>query len=791
MIQRLLAPFTSEHQRRGWRTWAWLVFFLGAPLAYWGALHLQQRPPNAPRFESEEAIRRAALQAAADLGVNASGWKEIKQVFPGDDLPRVIGIQRMRGRDPELRRWTPIAWVRVTLLGPERKWIQVWLRPDASVAGFRTSNQLLASGESVTDEQARAFAASAFREAIGPTAWDWGAPTVETESSARWDTIRRYEWKIRPPGYPEIEATAVVKLIGNRVMDRWVRARVIPGALPPPTRRENLTQVIRQILSFALVLYAGYRFARRAFDQEVPFARCAVIFGLQLLFAFVTLAFHPFFRAGELTGDQLASPLSGVLAVNLLINIALQGILVAIAYGAGEGDLREIFTGRLTSLDAFLTGRLWARKLGGSIVVGAAASGWTLLAIQLIERFVIRRPGRPPFDEIEVFYSPWGFAQFVLREPLVAFVSIAFGLFIPLMFANRWMARRPARLLVTVILAILMMSAVWANEPGEPFGWVRALVLTAALLLSFWFFDVVAAQVVILGVSAIDSITELAQFLPSASAYVPALAGLALLTILIALALAYVGRAYSDEEVRPQYASRLAERLTLKAEVSSAREAQLRLLPDSLPRLPGVTLAASCDPAQEVGGDFYDFVPLSRGRTGMLLAEGGAGGLASALTMGLAKGFLTHAAQRDWTPREALDRLAPVLGANPSVKLCYAIVDPALRQVRIARLGDWPRLLRVRSAFVEELGPDARITLEPGEALVCVTDGLTARLEAKQGVNLESWLRNHAGGFADASTLHKALRGSADAAAPDLNDDVTMVVFAVDAASSQLQEATA
>jgi hypothetical protein len=414
-----------------------------------------------------------------------------------------------------------------------------------------------------------------------------------------------------------------------------------------------------------------------------------------------------------------------------------------------------------------------------------------LLAIQLIERFVIRRPGRPPFDEIEVFYSPWGFAQFVLREPLVAFVSIAFGLFIPLMFANRWMARRPARLLVTVILAILMMSAVWANEPGEPFGWVRALVLTAALLLSFWFFDVVAAQVVILGVSAIDSITELAQFLPSASAYVPALAGLALLTILIALALAYVGRAYSDEEVRPQYASRLAERLTLKAEVSSAREAQLRLLPDSLPRLPGVTLAASCDPAQEVGGDFYDFVPLSRGRTGMLLAEGGAGGLASALTMGLAKGFLTHAAQRDWTPREALDRLAPVLGANPSVKLCYAIVDPALRQVRIARLGDWPRLLRVRSAFVEELGPDARITLEPGEALVCVTDGLTARLEAKQGVNLESWLRNHAGGFADASTLHKALRGSADAAAPDLNDDVTMVVFAVDAASSQLQEATA
>jgi sigma-B regulation protein RsbU (phosphoserine phosphatase) len=60
------------------------------------------------------------------------------------------------------------------------------------------------------------------------------------------------------------------------------------------------------------------------------------------------------------------------------------------------------------------------------------------------------------------------------------------------------------------------------------------------------------------------------------------------------------------------YAKHLAERVSMQAEVSAAREAQKRLMPERLPSLRNFSIAARCHPAHEVGGDFMMYLSWNR-----------------------------------------------------------------------------------------------------------------------------------------------------------------------------------
>src|SRR5262249_58094397 len=68
-------------------------------------------------------------------------------------------------------------------------------------------------------------------------------------------------------------------------------------------------------------------------------------------------------------------------------------------------------------------------------------------------------------------------------------------------------------------------------------------------------------------------------------------------------------------------------------DLAVARDIQLALLPQSLPELPGHAFHASYKAAQEVGGDYYDFVPLSGGRLAVLIGDVAGKGVPAALVM--------------------------------------------------------------------------------------------------------------------------------------------------------------
>src|SRR5713101_4809094 len=105
----------------------------------------------------------------------------------------------------------------------------------------------------------------------------------------------------------------------------------------------------------------------------------------------------------------------------------------------------------------------------------------------------------------------------------------------------------------------------------------------------------------------------------------------------------------------------------------------MSLLPQGPLRMPGLSVTALCVPAREVGGDYYDFLPIGAHRLGVLIADVSGKGTSAALYMAELKGLMLSLSQIHTSPRALLvaaDRLiANNLDARSFITMTYAIID--------------------------------------------------------------------------------------------------------------------
>jgi serine phosphatase RsbU (regulator of sigma subunit) len=183
-------------------------------------------------------------------------------------------------------------------------------------------------------------------------------------------------------------------------------------------------------------------------------------------------------------------------------------------------------------------------------------------------------------------------------------------------------------------------------------------------------------------------------------------------------------------------------RQRLETELSLAHAIQRGFLPETVPVIPGYELAAAWEPARQIGGDFYDFIPLPDGRLGLVVGDVADKGIPAALYMALARTTMRLVAPRNPSPAAALQRVnTAILDTSYSdmfVTIYYAVLDPTTHDVVCASAGHGlaVHVTAKGTTFVRGRGSalgvlptitiaEERLQLAPGDYLVLYTDGLT------------------------------------------------------------------
>jgi GAF domain-containing protein/anti-sigma regulatory factor (Ser/Thr protein kinase) len=189
--------------------------------------------------------------------------------------------------------------------------------------------------------------------------------------------------------------------------------------------------------------------------------------------------------------------------------------------------------------------------------------------------------------------------------------------------------------------------------------------------------------------------------------------------------------------------SRMYEREHVVAETL-----QRSLLPESLPDIPGTTMASRYMPGAadvEVGGDWYDVIPLASGRVGLAMGDVVSRGVRAASVMGQLRNALRAYALDGRPPVDVLERLNGVLRTlerREMATLAYMVLDPSALSYTVASAGHPPPLVLAPDGGVslieEGRGPplgavadpgyaESSGVLAPGVTLLLYTDGLVER----------------------------------------------------------------
>jgi hypothetical protein len=189
------------------------------------------------------------------------------------------------------------------------------------------------------------------------------------------------------------------------------------------------------------------------------------------------------------------------------------------------------------------------------------------------------------------------------------------------------------------------------------------------------------------------------------------------------------------------------QQIVTDTQLTVAARVQTSLLPAVPPPSSGISWHAAVEPANKVGGDYYDFLPLADGRMCVVVADVSGKGVAAAVFLANVRAILRTLVRDVAYPRLLLSNLSATLLADSTsglyVTCIVAIVDPRSRSMVYANAGHpagvlWnargARGLRIGGPPAGLLGgvwfEEETLTLDDGDLVVFVSDGVTEALDA-------------------------------------------------------------
>jgi sigma-B regulation protein RsbU (phosphoserine phosphatase) len=185
----------------------------------------------------------------------------------------------------------------------------------------------------------------------------------------------------------------------------------------------------------------------------------------------------------------------------------------------------------------------------------------------------------------------------------------------------------------------------------------------------------------------------------------------------------------------------------MKAEMGKAREIQRNLMPSKFPDTPGYDLYGFYKPFDQIGGDYYDVIPIDQDHVGILIADVSGHGISGAMVMVMIRSVIRTWINSTTSPKELLCKANPLIVRDilqgMFVTVYYAVVDMPQKKIICACAGHNPAILwrskTKTSAFTQKGGmpmgilagkafettvKEEVIQIEPGDRLILYTDGV-------------------------------------------------------------------
>lgn len=391
--------------------------------------------------------------------------------------------------------------------------------------------------------------------------------------------------------------------------------------------------------------------------------------------------------------------------VPLIMGALFYGGGLVITWAVSESVVREAWPEKMVPLDLIVNGYWLHSRIGASVVIGLAlgvlAYALDLGVLSLLDRTISLASDAADESALQNF----SIASPALYSITHAFYGTTYLAAFFILFLLSWLRRR-LRSTALVVLVTTLAIAVSRSQQLDPW-WVPPVVVVASSLvfvLSMVRFDAVTGFLAVL----VYAVAKQGAMLQVSGAYGPSAdALLAVFGFVMLSGLAAQFRRHELTEfdsITPAFARNITERERLQHELAIARTVQMSFLPKTRPDIPKLDVASRCEPALEVGGDYFDFIPLPDGRWGIAVGDVSGKGTQAAFFMTLTKGFLRAIARTTASPAAVMTAVNRHFYENVErgifISLVYGVFDPARSTMVLARAGHNP-VMRFRNGMAK------------------------------------------------------------------------------------------
>jgi hypothetical protein len=533
-----------------------------------------------------------------------------------------------------------------------------------------------------------------------------GAPTV-TSTRNGFD----FTWKKDLPHDARVRLEADAEIAEDRVQHLELALRFTPAYQTEFDRANKTTAalalpVIAIILFLLLCLAVAIVFfaslSRNEIQQRLGWrlflGTIVVLLAINLLSGYTEVM-----ELGNAPNPHVAFFLR---LLGLTILTTLLALLAAMAWAAGQALAARRAGRRTVAFELLLSGRFTHSYVARQFFIGLCASAFFALTPYLLKATLFRAAPMGLPEDFEIFSARLpGLIVFSELIVYLLFIVCAFGL----PFIEHYVPRRAVAAWLIVALGSNAFVE-WGHFPTSYLAEIVTALLTMALL--YWLYrhhDLLATMVAASAGHALLHCAALwSQPVTSLRTNAWAVVGGMAIAALVAFIFVKRGTALDEKLFEPLHVADTAiERERLKAEIAVAQRAQQQMLPAAPPEIPGLEIAASCQPSKDVGGDLFDFLKLPNGQWGIVVADVSGKGVPAALYMTLTKGVLASVTEYESDPgailRETNRHLYEACRKKVFVTLFLGVYDPATRQLTYARAGHNPTVYHSPSTDQTEL----------------------------------------------------------------------------------------